>query len=301
MNKTIFSLLLLSLLSMGSRAQTVTDIDGNVYNTIAIGTQLWMKENLKVTHYNNGLPIPNITDDNTWSLLTTGARAYYNNDSLNFSATYGAIYNWYAVPNLCPANWHVPVDNDWIVLRMYLGGTNVAGGKMKSVTGWNFPNMGATNSSGFTGLPGGDRYDSGPFNYMGFFGHWWSSTANGGSLRWAMLLTYDTTLATTYYFNVNSGFAVRCICDIAASLPQLNPASKYFGLFPNPATDKIVIQSQDHKAIKIELYSLLGELLLQKEINTPDTETDISALPPGMYMLKAIGDGWTEQRKFIKE
>ena len=301
MNKIIFIFTAFVLLSFSSHAQTVTDIDGHVYNTVAIGTQLWMKENLRVTHYNTGVAIPNVTDDNAWSLLTTGARAYYNNDSLNFSATYGAIYNWYAVPNLCPANWHVPLDNDWIILKGFLGGTNTAGGKLKSTTGWNSPNMGATNSSGFTALPGGDRYDSGPYNYMGFFGHWWSSTSNAGSLRWALLLSYDTILATTYYFNVNNGFAVRCVCDVAVSVPDETGSIPFLNVYPNPAISKITIDCGDEKGVKIEIYSVLGELLLKQEIDEKEQEANLSALPPGMYIIKATGSRRTAQVKIIKE
>ena len=154
----------------GPETGTVTDIDGNTYQTVKIGDQWWMAENLKVTCYRNGDAIPNITDGTTWASLSTGAYCEYNND-INNVATYGRLYNWYAVTdsrNIAPAGWHVPSDAEWKQLEMYLGmsqseadatgwrGTD-EGGKLKEVgtMHWNSPNTGATNESGFTALPGG--------------------------------------------------------------------------------------------------------------------------------------------------
>jgi len=137
----------------------VTDIDGNEYATIQIGTQVWMAENLRTTKYCNGDPIPNVTDSLQWVNLATGAWAHNNNYS-QYENLYGKLYNWYAVDdsrNICPCNWHVPTDAEWTTLIDYLGGEGVAGGKMKS-TGtqyWLSPNTDATNESGFSGLPGG--------------------------------------------------------------------------------------------------------------------------------------------------
>jgi len=169
---------------------TVTDIDGNVYKTVKIGNQWWMAENLKVTRYRNGDPIPNITDNHTWVDLSTGAYCNYNNDISNV-ATYGRLYNWYAVDesrNIAPAGWHVPTDDEWKQLEIYLGmspteadethwrGTD-EGGKLKETgtTHWYSPNTGATNESGFTALPGGYRV-SGGFSSLGFGAYFWSST-----------------------------------------------------------------------------------------------------------------------------
>jgi uncharacterized protein (TIGR02145 family) len=138
---------------------TVTDIDGNIYHTVTIGTQVWMVENLKTTKYRNGDPIPNVTG-NAWAALTTGAYCWYNNDAATYKATYGALYNWYAVAdsrNIAPTGWHVPTDAEWTTLTTFLGGESVAGGKLKE-TGtnhWTSPNTGATNETGFTALPGG--------------------------------------------------------------------------------------------------------------------------------------------------
>ncbi|MBK9327803.1 MAG: fibrobacter succinogenes major paralogous domain-containing protein [Sphingobacteriales bacterium] len=137
---------------------TVTDIDGNVYNVVKIGNQCWMKENLKTTRYNDGSAIPTGLSNTAWEATTNGAYAIYDNNAAN-NTTYGKLYNWYAVNTgkLAPAGWHVPTDAEWTTLTTYLGGVRVAGGPMKATTLWASPNVGATNSSGFTGLPAGYR------------------------------------------------------------------------------------------------------------------------------------------------
>jgi len=139
-----------------------SDIDGNVYNTITIGTQIWMKENLKTTKYNDGSSIPLVTDNTAWINLSTPGYCWYNNDAATYKSAYGAMYNWYTVNTgkICPPNWHVPTDTQWETLITYLGGKIIAGGKMKE-TGtahWTSPNIGATNETGFTALPGGYRH-----------------------------------------------------------------------------------------------------------------------------------------------
>jgi len=127
---------------------SVVDIDGNFYHAVAIGTQVWMAENLRTTKYRDGSPIPNVTDSSVWILTTEGAYCNYNNDTTH-SNTYGRLYNWYAVidtRNIAPEGWHVPTQDEWNTLVQFLGGGAVAGGKLKE-TGtahWNSPNRGAT-------------------------------------------------------------------------------------------------------------------------------------------------------------
>ncbi len=138
---------------------TMTDQDGNTYKTITIGTQTWMAENLKTTKYRNGDPIPNVTDISEWYHLTTGAYCDYINTP-GSDVTYGKLYNWHTVAdsrNIAPTGWHVPSDAEWAILIEYLGGSDVAGGKLKETgtTHWYNPTTEATNESGFTGLPGG--------------------------------------------------------------------------------------------------------------------------------------------------
>jgi uncharacterized protein (TIGR02145 family) len=164
----------------------LADVDGNVYNIVTIGTQVWMKENLKTTKYNDGTSITLVTDNTEWSELTTPGYCWYNNDQSQFGITYGALYNWYTINTgkLCPAGWHVPTDGEWTTLTTYLGGESLAGGKLKEAgtTHWNSPNTGATNRTGFTALPGGGRGSgSGSFNDIGNIGYWWSSAGSESS------------------------------------------------------------------------------------------------------------------------
>jgi uncharacterized protein (TIGR02145 family) len=200
-------------------AGTVTDVDGNTYQTVTIGTQVWMAGNLKVTHYRNGIAIPNDTDGTTWVTLTTGAYSDYDNDSNNV-ATYGRLYNWFAVAdsqNIAPVGWHVPTDADWQQLANYLGGDAVAGGKLKD-TGtahWIAPNTGATNESGFSGLPGGYRpyANNGAYQYLYNYAYFWSSTASTASSGLARYLSYSSAALNGPAANKNFGFSVRCVKD----------------------------------------------------------------------------------------
>ncbi|MBV5313662.1 MAG: hypothetical protein JZU47_10225 [Prolixibacteraceae bacterium] len=195
----------------------VTDADGNVYPTIKIGNQIWMAENLKTTKYNDGTTIPNVTDNTTWAALKTGAYCYYNNDAINYKATYGTLYNWYAVNTnrLCPAGWHVPTDSEWTTLTTYIGGESVAGGKLKGTgtTHWLTPNTGATNEVGFTALPAGYRGSNGTFYYIGYGGYWWSSTEYLTNYVWHWYVFYSDSGVRRYGYTKEHGFSVRCVRD----------------------------------------------------------------------------------------
>lgn len=225
--KTINLLMMcLFILSLQTKAQTVTDVDGNVYKTITIGKQVWMAENLKVTHYRNGKPIPLVTDNNTaWDTLNTPAYCYYNNDKNNI-AIYGCLYNIYAMSNssnICPKGWHIPSDDEWMELATYLGGARVAGGKMKEAgtKHWTEPNEGATNESGFTALPAGIRGRGGRFwNYDVERGccFWWSSIVDSIVTIWTIRysdakLTRNESSFKGRQAHDNSGFSIRCIKD----------------------------------------------------------------------------------------
>lgn len=196
--------------------QTVTDIDGNVYHTIVIGTQTWMVENLKVTHYKNGTSIPNVTENLAWSELTTGAYCDYENIPSN-SSTYGRLYNWHAVNsgNLCPTGWHVPTDAELTTLINFLGGANLAGGKLKE-TGlihWDSPNTSATNESGFNALPAGYRLNNGTFFGMKANCAWWSSTENASNSAWTRSLSYNGSYVSRFFDDKTIGYSIRCIKD----------------------------------------------------------------------------------------
>ena len=195
---------------------TVTDVDGNVYHYVTIGTQVWMVENLKTIHYRNGNPIPNVTDNNIWQNLTTDAYCTY--DNANNAPTYGNLYNWYAVNDsrkIAPSGWHVPTDAEWSTLSNYLGGSMTAGGKLKEAgtTHWNTPNTGATNDYGFTALPGGNHVYS--FGGIGNYGEYWSSTTNDAYTAFAYQMNWsDKELhRDTNGHDYMAGFSVRCIKD----------------------------------------------------------------------------------------
>ena len=205
------------LYSCSTDNPTVTDIDGNIYHTVKIGTQTWMVENLKVSHYRNGDPIPKVTNPSIWAALgSSDAWCYYNNDSTN-NSLYGKLYNWNVVNDsrkVAPLGWHVPSDAEWTTLTDYLGGTTVAGGKMKSINLWNSPNTSATNSSNFSGLPGGERNFTGVFTDQGSYGYWWSTTpVVGPPGYYYRRLAYNSNSTFSYYPPAVYGYSVRCIKD----------------------------------------------------------------------------------------
>ncbi len=202
----------------------LTDINGTYYSSIIINGQEWMRKNLAVTKYRNGDPIQTGLSNATWQSTTSGAYSIYNNDAAN-NTTYGKLYNWYAVNDsrgLCPTGWHVPSDEEWTNLINYLDPnqnliyvtqSSIAGGKLKSITGWMTPNLGATNVSGFSALPGGYRGTSGSFGSLTNLGYWWNSTdsVNGGSFM--RKLRYDNSNIYRASASKQTGFSVRCLKD----------------------------------------------------------------------------------------
>ena len=176
-----------------------------------------MLKNLDVTTYRNGDPIPQVTNPSAWAGLTTGAWCYYENNSAH-GTVYGKLYNWYAVNDprgLAPTGWHIPSDAEWTTLETCLGGAAFAGGAMKE-TGtihWSSPNTGATNSSGFTGLPGGFRFSDGTFLDLGRLGDWWSSTASSPADALDRYVVYDAANSSTSSYPKQGGGSVRCVKD----------------------------------------------------------------------------------------
>jgi len=196
---------------------TVTDIEGNIYKTIKIGDQWWMAENLQTGQYRNGTVIPLVTDNSAWSNLTTPGYCWYENEKSTYGLTYGALYNWYTVEtgNLCPTGWHVPTVAEWIVLTNFLGGLNVAGGKLKEsgTTHWTSPNVGATNKVGFKALPGGNRSINGPFGDILTHAYWWTANDYDVTRAWARSAFYNNVIIDLNYFHKRNGFTVRCVKD----------------------------------------------------------------------------------------
>lgn len=195
---------------------TITDVDGNVYKTIGIGSQIWIAENLKTTKFNDGTSIPMVTDNAAWGMLFSPAFCWYNNDELSNKSTYGALYNWYTVGTgkLCPSGWHVPNNSEWAVLASYLGGSKVAGGKMKipGTEYWKSPNDGATNSSEFSAFPSGFRWDNG-FEFLGEGCAFWSSTIDLSKSAWSHSITNITMSLDDGTNMIIDGYSVRCAKD----------------------------------------------------------------------------------------
>lgn len=172
-----------------------TDIrDEQKYKTVKIGSQIWFAENLKFIH-------------------PTGSWAY-NND-LEMEKIYGRLYTWEAAKAACPAGWHIPTDEEWQTLIDYLGGENVAGSKLKEtgISHWQSPNEGATNESGFTALPGGDRYYNGTFSGVGYYGYWWSATEYGAADAWSRCMYYSSASVNRHSSYEAGGFSIRCVRD----------------------------------------------------------------------------------------
>jgi uncharacterized protein (TIGR02145 family) len=201
-----------SLVKYGEGA---TDIDGNAYQSVIIGTQEWMVENLRTTKYSDGTVIPNIADDTEWSNDTIGAWSHYDNDN-QYDSIYGKLYNWYAVETgkLCPTAWHVPTDAEWDVLTNYLAanGHNGEEGKaLKSTSGWNDGGNG-TDVYGWNGLPSGSWTEDG-FSSIGYYDNWWSSSQHDSVDAWIRYISAYSDLAGRIAYNKNYGFSVRCLSD----------------------------------------------------------------------------------------
>ncbi len=211
---------------------TVTDIDSNVYQTVAIGTQIWMAENLKVTHMPDGSDIEYISEDYQWSLLennnTDKAYGYYNNNTSGEADIYGAVYTWAAAMNggnsseqnpsgvqgICPDGWHIPSSEEWFTMINYLGGKNVAGGKLKEpgTAHWTL-NEGATNESGFTALPGGYRNANGSYYTINSFGYWWSASEEYDVNGWSFTMNHMNSEIDSEGQFKSSGMSIRCVKD----------------------------------------------------------------------------------------
>jgi uncharacterized protein (TIGR02145 family) len=194
--KFMFFSISIIMIGLVSKAQIkgsfIDSRNGKTYKTVKIGTQTWMAENLAYK-------------------TSSGCWAYDNNQ--NNVITYGYLYDWETAKKVCPKGWHLPNDAEWATLTTYLGGQDIAGGKLKSTSIWKSPNTGATNSSGFTALPGGCRDYDGTFKYIGYAGNWWSSSGSSSANSWHRRLGYDVSFIGCYNYLEVDGFSVRCIKD----------------------------------------------------------------------------------------
>jgi uncharacterized protein (TIGR02145 family) len=215
MKKSLFVLLFLLNGFIFVTAQTsgagVSDLDGNAYKSVILGKQEWMMDNLKVTKYRNGNPIPHIQDSTVWNAWNNGAYVFYKNDT-----KHGVLYNWLAVMDsrgLCPLGWHVPSSIEWDTLAKFLGGNEVAGGKMKARLHWETPNEAATNASSFHALPKGMYGVNGSFNNIGKNAYWWSSNDNDQISAWGREIGYNESGLYAGHGDKHDGLSVRCLKD----------------------------------------------------------------------------------------
>lgn len=310
----IFLLLTTSIYSQ-TPGNGVTDIDGNQYNSVIICSQELMKENLKVTKYTDGTPIPQVTDPTLWANLTTGAWCYYNNDPAQ-GAIYGKLYNWYAVAGiydaasaansalrkkLAPIGWDVPSDGQWSSLINCLdpnaaGGDNpnVSGGKMKAIGTiqdgngiWQFPNTGANNISGFTGLPGGSRSDFGTFSRITTGSSYWSTSEYDTAYGWSISLGFGTSNAIRFAYDMKEGFSVRCIKSSSLNNQSFNNNS--FDIYPNPAKDQITIDlGNNSNSIggSYKMVNTLGQEVLNGVLNSQQNIIHLTNIKEqGLYFV----------------
>jgi uncharacterized protein (TIGR02145 family) len=283
-------------------SQTVTDIDGNTYNNVQIGTQVWMCENLKTSRYRNGGSIPYVVGNADWQALTTGAWSYYDHDVAN-NAIYGKLYNWFTTKGdtLCPTDWHVPTDAEWTVLTDYLGGVSVAGGKMKTVgtAYWNSPNTDATNESGFSALPGSYRNNDGSFNDIMNIALFWSASGAYGNGAWSRGLYSSNGFVFKgsfpyfdSYLNKSSGASVRCLKN---NVPNIS--TNIIGSISSSTTTSGGIISSDGGATVIKrgvVWSIFPNPTINLSTKTTDGTgtgyfvSNISGLSPSTtYYIRA--------------
>lgn len=225
MKKTILIFAGLAFLTLKNQAQTVTDIDGNVYNTVTIGTQVWLKEDLKVKHYQNGDSIPMVSENKVWKNLNTGAYCFYYNFTYEGKKEGKGVidpklYNYYTVVdsrNLCPVGWHIPTDDEWTIMIDYLGGEKKAGKKLQSNGNiWKSPLFNKNGESGFVAIPNGFRVKNGKFSSSEniCYGSWWSVTEKDLTKAWCRAMKCGiSTKMNRDSEEKASGFSVRCIKD----------------------------------------------------------------------------------------
>ncbi len=285
------------------KSQTVTDINGNVYHTVTIGTQEWLKENLNVSKFSNGDYIPNIKDDGTWLNSSKSlARCYYQNDSVKYASVYGALYNYYTTMddrNLCPSGWHVATNVDWATLSTYLGGDAVAGGKMMETgtSHWAAPNTVADNSSNFTALPNGWRKYDASFADIENSAYFWADSTWQIS-RPSRSIIKNTTSLRNLPYNSISGMAVRCVKGGTTTSIDNSTINETI-IFPNPIMDYLIITTISN-IDRFEVADLSGRVIINQK--NDGQKINVQSLTIGIYIVNLISDGKIiKTEKIIKQ
>ena len=311
----LYLAVIIIIIHVGAYAQALgipaTDFDGNIYQSVILGNQTWLGENLKSLHYCDGSEIPDVV-------------AYNNDESL--ANIYGRLYSWDAAmngstdvssPGACPCGWHVPSDEEWIELENFLGGANVAGGKMKEdgTTHWNSPNTGADNSSGLTFLPGGEydaHYIPNQFNLLNEYAVLWTSTEINTLKARERFLSFSDAKSSIYDWYKTMKYSVRCVKDtFTTALDNIDGSQLYsFNLqqnYPNPFNPTTTIEYYLPKAeeINISVYNALGNKVteLYNGKQTAGTHTiafSANDLPSGFYYYKLGSDNnYTVKRSLL--
>ena len=292
-SEIVLSLLLLVSIPMMSQTDSISDMEGNFYKTVAIGTQWWMAENLKVSQFANGDQIPHLTDATEWANTREGAYCYYGNRT-SFAESYGNLYNWYIAEDergVCPAGWHVASDEDWITMEMHLGMSAEEAERMTAWRGTDEGNklkdesFGGNNSSGFTALATGYRDPEGIYKAIGTDNDYWTSTPydNKGSIEGVLHGLLNTQSSTVRNFHVPGyGFCIRCVRDEAVQVenPITLPRSK---VYPNPAGGQLFVSNADGTHLTIR--NLAGQTVLTESVTSPDYQVDMSNLSEGTYLV----------------
>ncbi len=287
---------LILILYIGNiHGQPLVDIDGNIYQTIQIGGQTWMQENLKVLHYPDGSAINNVS-------------AYEDSDSL--AAIYGMLYDWDAAMNytttekaqgVCPDGWHIPSDDEWTQLANFLGGSAVAGGKMKEsgTTHWSSPNVAATNESGFTALPAGE-YDDTHYQLLSQYFVVWSSTQSNASFAKYRYLSYQDGELHPYNYYKSFRYSVRCLKNEAVGMNMHHtPGLK---VYPNPV-DYLIYFDQEAAILQqkeVTVYNHMGKKMMDFKLRTNHHVEDMGTLAAGIYFLKIEAHGQVNYKKIMK-
>jgi uncharacterized protein (TIGR02145 family) len=310
MKNLVLILIAMVLFPLLNNAQTVTDIDGNVYHSVTIGSQEWMVENLRATRLNDSTIIPNVTDGKAWAALSTPGVCTYNNTTITDTIkAYGRLYNWYTVNTgkLCPIGWHVPSSDEFKTLMNYLGG-NFCGNQLKEAgfAHWQtspYDSL-ASNSTGFSALPGGYRDIIEPDDVLHpgkFVGMWqaalfWSFTAYDSQNAFLFGMTYLYNHVDVFYVPKVKGNSVRCLNDNDTYVgTQINDDLE---IYPNPASEKLFIKNTPSNSY-IYIYNLQGEKVIF--LHNISDFIDISNLKKGIYMLKLFNSEKFCIKKFVKQ
>jgi uncharacterized protein (TIGR02145 family) len=305
----LFLVFLINTICLEAQTDSITDREGNSYLIVQIGEQWWMAENLRATLYANGDSIQHLPEAVQWDTAATGAYCFYDNDTSHIR-TYGMLYNWHVAMDergVCPENWHVPTDLEWIKLEKYLGMSSSEADRM---TAWRGTNEGdklkaerfnGNNSSGFNALATGYRDPAGVYKAMGTDNDYWTSTAysNDGSIEGVLHGLLDSKSTVVRNFHVPGyGFCIRCVREQAVGiLPATRKADP--SVYPNPAGDQLFIELVSGEEYSIK--NLQGQTIIISRFSGENKPVDISFLDPGAYILNISGSSGSKSARFLKQ